>query len=369
MVIELEKGKNYAVRFYYIDCFGKRQRPYKSGFPSREKALLWEMQEKARLEGATVGTPNMTFGELHKLWRESRIKKNLSIKTLEKYDRYSDDYILPFLEDTPVHKITDRTCQAIIDKNLTSPANCIEIKKVMNGCFNYAIKKRWLKENPFSIIDMPTYKPLKVDPYGSNDIIDLLDKLYKANSKLYTPVLCACLFAATREEVCALNDIDITHLDDGTYRIRIDKALVSLKGETYLVAQKTENRRRHFLFGQEIYDELHYYKKNNNIISPYLCCCRDGSNIQPNSISNEFANFIKKNNLKHTSFHRLRKSFANTCKRLGVDLDSVFRMMGHSSYKITAEHYATADDILIHDAVSRIETAILKPLKQKREDV
>ncbi len=85
----------------------------------------------------------------------------------------------------------------------------------------------------------------------------------------------------------------------------------------------------------------------------------NGSNIQPNTISNSFAKFISQNGLKYTTFHKLRDAFANGCKRLGVDLDTTFRMMGHSSYKVTAEHYASADDVLIDNALARIEKELL----------
>ncbi len=59
MIIEIEKGKNYAARFYYKDVFGKMHRPYKSGFPSRKAAQQWETQERARLDGDPVTTESV----------------------------------------------------------------------------------------------------------------------------------------------------------------------------------------------------------------------------------------------------------------------------------------------------------------------
>lgn len=358
MILIVENNKNYAVRFYYIDCFGKRQRIYKSGFPTMEKAKLYELQEKARLEGETTCAPRMTFGQLSQEWYKSKIKENLSPKTLEKYDRYLNNYILPYIKDLPIKKVTDRNCQALIDKQLKSPCNCIEIRKVMSCIFNYARKKRWLNENPLEFVDLPQYKPNKPEPYLFDDVRTLLDTLKTENSKLYTPVLQACLFAATREEVCATLEADITKVKD-CYRISLNKAIITVNGETYIKSQKTENRRRAFEFSKEIYQELHYYKFTNNILSVYLCCNHDGTNIQPNTISNAFANFIKKHNLKSTSFHKLRDFVANACKRLKVDLDTAFRIMGHSNYKITAEHYATADDVLTAEAVGLIANKVI----------
>lgn len=360
MVIEIEKGKNYAVRFYYRDCFGRQHRPYKSGFPTEKAAALWELQEKARLEGETVAPADMTFGQLKREWRNSLLKRNVSPKTLEKYDTYLR-FVSEYIDDMPLKKINEIVCQRLIDMHLRQPSKCVEIRKAMSAAFNYARKKRWMKENPFEFVDMPQYKPKKVDAYDFDDIRTLLDAMKECNSKLYTPTLCACMFSATREEVCALQECDIMRLKSGKYKINLEKALITIAGgRTFIKTQKTENRRRSFIFSDALYRELHYFKEYNGISSPWLCCSRNGQNIQPNTISSAFADFIQEHNLKYTTFHKLRDAFVNACKRLGVDLDTTFRMMGHSSYKVTAEHYASADDILIADAVDRIENALFK---------
>ncbi len=358
MIIVIEEGKNYAVRFYYKDCFGKQHRPYKSGFPTRKAAQLWELQEKAKLEGDVVTSESVTYGKLYKEWRAYLVKKDSSPRTLEKYDLYHS-YVAEYLDHMPLKKINERVCQKIIDMRLDSPSTCVEIRKLLNASFNYARRKRWVRENPIEFIDMPTYKPKKIAAYDFDDIRTLFSTLKEENSKLYTPVLCACFFAATREEVCALQETDFVKIKDGSYRLMLDKAIITVNGRTLIKSQKTENRRRTFIVSESLYQELHLFKTQNRILSPFVCCNKNGSNIQPNTISNSFTKFLEKHDLKKTTFHKLRDAFANACKRLGVDLDTTFRMMGHSSYKVTAEHYATADEILTADAVARIERELL----------
>lgn len=360
MVITIEEGKNYAVRFYYRDCFGRQHRPYKSGFPTYKAAELWELQEKARLEGETVAPVDMTFGQLKIEWRNSLLKKDVSPKTLEKYDRYLG-YVSEYIDNMPLKKINEIVCQRLIDMHLDSPATCLEIRKPLSAAFNYARKKRWMKENPFELVDMPSYKPKKYDAYNFDDIRKIFAVMKESNSKLYTPTLCACFFSAAREDVCAIHETDIIRMKNGKYKITLDKALVTIAGgRTFLKGQKTENRVRSFIISEAIYKELHYFKEYNGITSAWLCCNFNGSNIQPNTISGSFADFINEHHLKYTTFHKLRDAFANACKRLKIDLDTTYRMMGHSSYKVTAEHYASADEELVADAVDRIENELLK---------
>lgn len=357
MIIEIEKGKNYAARFYYKDVFGIMHRPYKSGFSSKKLAQMWETQERARLEGELATPDSMTFGRLYREWRESLIKKPVSPRTIEKYDLYHS-YIAEYLDHLPLKKVNERVCQKLIDMRLDSPSTCAELRKLLSATFNYARKKRWMCDNPMDFVDIPVYRPKRLPAYDFEDIRMLFSLLKSDNSKLYAPALCACLFAATREEVCALQESDIVRLHNGNYRVTIDKALITVNGKSIIKTQKTENRRRTFIFSSAMYAELHFYKTQNGIGSPFVCCNKNGSNIQPNTISNAFARFLSDHGLKYTTFHKLRDAYANACKRLHIDLDTTFRMMGHSSYKVTADHYATADEELTADAVSRIESAL-----------
>ena len=358
MVIELEKGKNYAARFYYKDVFGRTKRPYKSGFPTRKAAEQWERQELARLTDAAISSENITFGQLYKEWRRNLIIRSVSPRTLEKYDLYHG-YVSEYVDHLPLKKMNERVLQRIIDLRLDSPSTCNELRKLFSAAFNYARKKRWIRDNPMEFVDVPTYRAKRIPAYDFSDVRALFSALKEENSKLYPPVLCACFFAATREEVCALQESDFVRIHGGKYRITLDKALITVGGRAILKTQKTENRRRTFIFSAALYDELHSFKTENGIGSPFLCCNKNGSNIQPNTISNAFTKFLKEHGLKFTTFHKLRDAYANACKRLHVDLDTAFRMMGHSSYKVTAEHYATADEALTEEAVSRFEQVLL----------
>lgn len=357
MVIEIEKGKNYAVRFYVKDVFGRQVRPYKSGFPSRRAAEQWEAQERSRLESASVSAESITFSYLFKEWVKNLGKKSSSPRTIEKYNAYHG-YVAEYIDHLPLKKINERILQKLIDLYLDSPATCNEIRKMLNASFNYARKKRWMRENPMEFVDIPTYRPKRIPAYDFDDIRTLFTALKDEHSKLYAPVLCACFFAATREEVCALQESDIVRISGGKYRITLDKALITVQGRSIIKSQKTENRRRTFIFSSMLYEELHFFKHETDTVSPFVCCNKNGSNIQPNTISNAFARFLSKHGLKYTTFHKLRDAYANACKRLHVDLDTAYRMMGHSSYKTTAEHYASADDALTAEAVSRIEGAL-----------
>lgn len=355
-IICLEPNKNYAVRFYYKDCFNNRQRRYKSGFSSEKKARIWELQEKEKFEN-TAPVNSMPFEIfIDRVWYKSRLDMGVSIATIEKYSSYLPN-IKAILGNIELQKVNENHCQAFINQFKDKPPTAHEYKKLLNSMFNHARKRRLIRENPMEFVIIPKHQVKKITPYTFEDVSELLLKLREKNSKLFTPVLLATLFSITREEVCALLETDLSESD---YSIRVNKALVVGNGEKQTKAQKTENRQRVLYATKEIFDELCWYKKTNGITSPFVCCNKNGTQIQPNTISTSFPKFIKNNNLKPITFHGLRHTFSNLCKRAGVDIDTIFRMMGHGRYETTVEHYNSADPDLMRNAAKTLFKNIKK---------
>lgn len=343
-IISLKDG--YAVRFYYKDCFGNRQRKYKAGFPTKRKAELWEYQEKEKLEGIAPSTELSLSSFIDKFFIKNRQDKNVSISTLKKYQTY-----LPTIKQLIGHfefqKITEGQCQAIINKFKDTPATAHEYKKILNAIFNYGKKRKLIRENPMEFVEVPRYQVKKIEPYSFETSAELFSTLKSKNSKLYTPCLLATLFSITREEACALLDSD---LNDSDYSITVNKAIVDGLGIKETKEQKTENRQRVLYANKEIFDELRWFKRFNSIDSEFLCCNRNGTQIQPNTLSTAFPQFLRKNKLRPITFHGLRHTFSNLCKKSGIDGDTIYRMMGHSRYTTTVENYNSSDPELMQRA-------------------
>ena len=356
-VITIEKGKNYAVRFYYKDRLGKRQRIYQSGFKNEKEALKFEITEKDRLERSTKVRNNYTLSEfIDELFLPSRVDIGVSIATLDKYERN-----LPRLRQGMGHlsftKINEDHCQTFLNKFRYSSAVQNEYRKVLTAIFNYGKFKRMIRENPMDFVSVLPYKPKKIPPYNFDDFKTLLTTLKddKTFCNIYTPVILASFFAATREEVTALLETD---MDDRDYSIKFDKAYIVALGQRITTKQKTENRNRVGYADKFIFDEIRWFKETKGVKSDFVCCNHDGGQIQPETLTNRFKLFIQKHKLKKITFHKIRNSFGNLCKAAGVDSDTVFRMFGHANYKTTVEHYNSGDDNLKRQAVHKLSSRI-----------
>jgi|GEM_PF-4198783 len=222
-----------------------------------------------------------------------------------------------------------------------------------------------MQANPMDFVTSRNYKSKKHPPYTFEEAKHFLTlmKEDKSFDYLYTPVLLAFLFAATREEVTALLDTD---LHDENYSITIDKAYIVTKRGKVTTKQKTEHRNRIVYTDKFVFDEIRRYKKEHGLgMYPYLCCTKTGAQLQPGNLTARFSDFVKKHKLKYLTFHKIRNTFGNMCKRAGIDPDTAFRMFGHANYKTTVEHYNSADDYLIRKASATLSSKLFENENEK----
>ncbi|MBR1442730.1 MAG: tyrosine-type recombinase/integrase [Firmicutes bacterium] len=92
--------------------------------------------------------------------------------------------------------------------------------------------------------------------------------------------------------------------------------------------------------------------------SDYVFTNDFGETIHPDSISQWFNRFIKRKGLKHITFHGLRHTAATLLISSGVDIETVSRILGHSSSAITSQVYLHSADAIRKDAMKKLDKTI-----------
>lgn len=356
----VKKFKNgWCYRFDIYDAFGKRYRPFQSGFKSKkeaEDAESWARQnkdivlEKMKLKQGnnthitTFNRENLnsgiTFSNFYDFYLKSCTEMGYAAVTLEqKEDMY--EFIsknIPELLNMKLGEINEFHLQPVINLCPTA-CKAHDMYKFLHAMFEFAIKKRVLRENVSEFLNKRKYVAKKKDYLGLDYAKQLLFLLKSQNNKLYTPVLLALLGGVTREEVPPLLE---SKLDNENYTIKFDLAMVKTKKRGNIVGkQKTKNRERIFYANKEIFEELHWFKRTNNINSEYLCCNIDGSQMLPKTLEGAFYKFIKKSGLKHCTFHQLRTILSDGQETLGYDINITANTLGHGDTRVTQQHYKT----------------------------
>jgi integrase len=92
----------------------------------------------------------------------------------------------------------------------------------------------------------------------------------------------------------------------------------------------------------------------------------DGTPLKPNSLTHEFARFIKGSALPRVRFHDLRHSHATHLLSSGVHPKVAQERLGHSSIAITLDLYSHIIPGMQEDAAARVDLALRTALDQHR---
>ena len=90
----------------------------------------------------------------------------------------------------------------------------------------------------------------------------------------------------------------------------------------------------------------------------YICVDDMGNLVNPNYISGNFSNILRKNGLRPIRFHDLRHSCASLLIKNKIPMKDVQVWMGHSSFATTANIYAHIDTDSKQEAANMISACI-----------
>jgi Phage integrase family. len=128
---------------------------------------------------------------------------------------------------------------------------------------------------------------------------------------------------------------------------------------------KSESGLRALKIRDDVIKELHYAKEKLKIESEYICANLDGSPITIPSILSMLRRAREKYKLEYITSYGLRHTFGNIQKHNGSDSYTVSKLMGHSSPRITEEHYYSEDEEMNDAAMDKIFDSLLKTANEK----
>ena len=88
---------------------------------------------------------------------------------------------------------------------------------------------------------------------------------------------------------------------------------------------------------------------------PFVFTNDFGCTLHPDAISTWFARFLVRKNLKHISFHGLRHTAATLMINSGVDVETISRILGHSSSNVTSQVYLHSSNAVRSDAMDKLD--------------
>lgn len=371
-----------------FDCFGKRIKYRKTitAKSDREAKKMLAIFVAEIEKGEYVDTKKMTFKELSEKWYEDYAVHNLEAKTLARYEELLKFNILPAIgrlkleQIKPMHLLdlyvamTKDGARRDGKKGGYSPKTIQHVHRLIRAIFEKAVQWQIILINPASKIQPPKVDKKEISFYDEEETMNLLKAIENEPIRYKTMVFIAIYTGMRRGEILALEWSDI---DFERKLISVNKSVVYVSGKGRIEkGTKTVRSQRIIAMTDTLIEILKKYQiwqnKNKEVLgskwqqSDLIFTRDDGQPLHPDTITNWFVKFIKKHNLSHITFHGLRHTSATLLLSSGVDIETVSRILGHSTSITTSAVYLHSAYATRFDAMNKLDQR-LKIVKEKPE--
>lgn len=293
-------------------------------------------------ERMAKGLVKKTYRDVYAQWMvvyRSSVRESTLNKTLGIFKRQ----ILPYFGNFPIDEIDVLHCQNVVNK---WASNFKQIKMYLSYAkivFNYAIKRKLIKDNPFDFVILPRSEVSEQDKpanfYDKTELVEFFKALNSGTNDRAKVFFRVLAFTGMRKgEALALtwNDIDF-----GVKTINISKT-VALGLQRHLITQtpKTVNGFRTIDIDEitaKILKSLHTESKGNKqLIFP------NKNNVYTNPSQPRtwlYQVYKKHPELKRISVHGFRHTHASLLFESGATMKEVQERLGHGSIQTTMNIY------------------------------
>ena len=288
----------------------------------------WLESYKAKIEENTYNSYSIIIDRTAKYFEDKKIRLN-NLKPIDIQKYYDYLYASGLSSNSVLHYHAN-------------------IRKALDT----AVKLDIIPTNPADKIERPKKKQF----IGSYYNVEELEELYKVakDDPLEVVILLASFYGLRRSEVVGLkwSAIDFTN---NTITIKHKAIETIVNGERkILLKDKTKNSSsyRTLPLVHKVKQVLlqHKAKIKNNMellgntynmqYKDYICVDSKGKIFRPEYVSDHFSLLLKKNDLRHITFHSLRHSAASNLLNNGVSMKTIQEYLGHSTYSTTANIYS-----------------------------
>lgn len=280
----------------------------------------------------------LTFHELYEEWLDYKKSVSNSPNTIKRHGQHYRKYFEPSLlhngKITKVDELLLETeCNRIIREFNLSRKEWTNIKTILNGMFEYAVRKKYLTNNPLEKVQIlvkfkqVVKKTGKTETYNSDELKELnlyLDRMYtETHDSTFLAVKLNFLLGLRVGELVALKWEDCK---EGHLHIVREEVRNQITNH-YEVVEHTKTNRDRFVV---------LVPKAMNILKKIDCqddfiFMRNGNRITSRQIAYVLEKYADRQGLSTKSTHKMRKTFASNLNANGVPLDCIRELLGHSN--------------------------------------
>ena len=285
----------------------------------------------------------LIFSDLFLEWLEYNKTVTDSPNTIKRHIQHYKRYFeRSELHSMPVRQIDtlllESECNRLVKAYSMSRKEWNNVKTILLGCFEYAVRKKYITVNPMDDVKiLVKYRQVvkktgKTETYNTEELEMLnkyLDTMYaETEDTVFLAVKLNFLLGLRVGELGALKWEDCkeqSHIHIVREEIRNQET------NRYDVVEHTKtNRDRYVILVPKAISILEKIPKQGSYIF-----MRDGERITARQIAYVLEKYAERQGVATKSTHKMRKTYASNLNANGVPLDCIREMLGHSSLTTT----------------------------------
>lgn len=287
----------------------------------------------------------LTFHGLYEEWLQYKATVTSSINTIKRhkqhYTKYFEESILDNMKIKNIDELLlEQEANRIVkDYNLSRKEWC-NVKTILNGMYKYAIRKKYLSENPMDKVQiLVKYRQVvkktgRTETYNTEELQALnryLDKMYaETEDTVFLAVKINFLLGLRVGELVALKWEDWSDIKLHIVREEIRNQVTN----SYEVVDHTKtNNDRYVILVPKAIEILQTIPKQDQYIF-----IRNGERITSRKIAYVLEKYAERQDTITKSTHKMRKTYASNLNANGVPLDCIREMLGHSNLSTTLQY-------------------------------
>jgi integrase len=307
------------------------------------QARLQELRQQAR-DGRLIGTERQTVAQYLTDWLENWVKPKVRYKTYDTYAGIVRAHLIPALGRHQLSKLTAEHVQRFLNGLDRSPRTVQACRDVLRTALDRAVKRGLVVRNVASDVQPPKVERAEVRPLTREQARAIIDAF--TGTPYEMPVLLGLTLGLRRGEVLGLRWSD---LDLDRASLTVQRQVQVQDGEARFVPPKSKEARRTLPLPPFLVDRLRAHRTRqleDRLAAGALwqdhdlvCASARGTPMDPMNLTHRFQERLRKAGLPHMRFHDLRHGAATVLLNNGFSLKEVQEILGHSTFRMTADIY------------------------------
>jgi integrase len=263
-------------------------------------------------------------------------KSQIKASTYADYERSIKNHIMPFFKKARLSEISPMKIQGFLsyleEQGVSNPTRG-KILRYLKSILRYAVTMELLNRDPCHAIRAPKVEHKEMDYLNPEEVRRLLES---TDGEIRALLAMACLTGLRQGELLALQWKDI---DFKSNTVRVTK---TYRYEYGFTSPKTASSRRVVPMPHTLVSIIKAYHASSGSPGPdeIVFPNRAGKPIdRANLVRRDFVRALEGAKIRSIRFHDLRHTFASLAIEGGVDLKTLQSVMGHSTIRVTLDHY------------------------------